>query len=580
MTAVAELNLRWAFALLDGLVRAGVRDALISPGSRSTPLVLAADPHPLITTRVQVDERSAAFYALGIARVTRRPVILIATSGSAPAHWHPAVIEAGQAGVSLLLLSADRPPALQGCGANQTIDQTRLFGSALRAFHALPTADEQGLDTLHHLGIRAVHQSRWPLAGPVQVNVPFEEPLVPTVLPALTPSGRQTPVEAPVLTCPWGQLARVAAQLTQGSGLIVCGPGDYNAAFATAVTALAARLDCPLLADPLSGLRCGGHDRRRVISRYDAFLRHPAFVRGHRPAWVLRFGAMPVSKALTGYLATLEPDGLLLVDPGGRWPDPLHQVGEMLRGDPEQVCEGLLAGLVDWLPGLARQAWRQGFSDAERAAEGRLPSDPDRPWFEADLIEVLLDELPHHGLLLCGNSMPIRDLDSFSGQREKPLRLLANRGASGIDGLISTVLGIDDASAADTPVVGLIGDLSLYHDLNGLLAARGLDATLIVVDNGGGGIFRYLPQAGLDAFKPYWLTPTGLDLGDVARLFGLNRHCVDDVAGFRGALRQALSRPGVDLIQAVIDPQAGVEQHRAWWRALGSRLAAEASSIS
>jgi 2-succinyl-5-enolpyruvyl-6-hydroxy-3-cyclohexene-1-carboxylate synthase len=568
MTGITEVNLRWAFALLDGLVRAGLRDVVISPGSRSTPLVLAADHHPQLQVRVQLDERSAAFYGLGIARAARRPVALIATSGSAPAHWHPAVIEADQAGVPLLLLSADRPPALQGCGANQTIDQIRLFGTALRGFHALPVADEQGLASTHHLGMRAMHQSRWPLPGPVQINVPFEEPLVPTSMPVLTPSGRETPVETPTLHCPAAQLARVGARLTQGPGLIVCGPGDFTPGFATAVSALAAQLDCPLLADPLSGLRCGGHDRSRVMTRYDAFLRRPQFTQRHRPAWVLRFGAMPVSKVLADYLATLEQDHLLLVDPSGRWLDPLHQVGEMLRGDPGRVCQDLLAVLPISVAS-EQQTWQREFSAAERLAEDRLPADAGRPWFEADLVETLLDELPENALLFCGNSMPIRDLDSFSGDREKPLRLVANRGASGIDGLVSTCLGIAAASPKDTVVVGLIGDLSLYHDLNGLMAARGLDATLVVVDNGGGGIFRYLPQAGLDAFEPYWLTPTNLDLGDVARLYGLNLQRVEDREPFREALRKALSRPGVDLIQAVIEPQASVDQHRRWWQAIG-----------
>jgi 2-succinyl-5-enolpyruvyl-6-hydroxy-3-cyclohexene-1-carboxylate synthase len=283
---------------------------------------------------------------------------------------------------------------------------------------------------------------------------------------------------------------------------------------------------------------------------------------------VLRFGAMPVSRALSDYLAGLEPGRLLLVDPGGRWPDPLHRLGEMLRGDPERVCAGLLAKLGESTP--EHQVWVQGVAAAERAAEAALPMAGQRPWFEADLIAALLDELPPQGLLFCGNSMPIRDLDAFSGGRGKALRVLANRGASGIDGLVSTFLGL--AAASTRPVVGLIGDLSLYHDIGGLLAAHGLDATLIVVDNGGGGIFRYLPQAGLEAFEPYWLTPTGLDLADVARLYGLKLHCVDEVTGFRMAVRTSLVRPGVDLIQALIEPQASVEQHQRWWHAVEAAL--------
>ncbi|HFD79741.1 MAG TPA: 2-succinyl-5-enolpyruvyl-6-hydroxy-3-cyclohexene-1-carboxylic-acid synthase [Gammaproteobacteria bacterium] len=559
MSDTAARNLQRALALIDGMAAAGVQRAVVSPGSRSTPLALACELHPSIETRVLIDERCAAFHALGLARATDTPAILIATSGSAPTHWHPAVVEADQAMVPLLLLTADRPPRLQGCGANQTIDQTRLFGSATRAFLA-PGLDDGDGDYLRALGVRAVHQSRWPLPGPVQLNLPFEEPLVPQRLPAPPQTPRPVAVEIPGLQAPDPQLERVAAILGRGPGLIVCGPGHFGADFAGTVSTLAGALECPLLADPLSGLRFGDHERRRVLARYDSFLRDPVFCRSHRPEWVLRFGAVPVSKPLQVWLEDLPAGRLLLTDPHGRWPDPGHGVGEMLRATPALLCRQLLARA----PGAGPAGWLQDFLQAEAAAEQRMRNAVrEDGWFEAQLVDDLLEQLPAGSQLFVGNSMPVRELDAFSGTRPKALRLFANRGTSGIDGHVSTLLGLARAAAPDTRTVGLIGDLAFCHDLNGLLAAPGCDATLVVINNGGGGIFRYLPQSGLETFERYWLTPTGLDFSHAARLYGVPFRRVEDAASFRAAFADSLRQPGVKLIEARIDPQRSLELHRA-----------------
>ena len=562
-------NLQWAYALLDGLAAAGVDRVVISPGSRSTPLALASEFHPGLRTWVQIDERCAAFFALGMARLTATPVALIATSGSAPTHWYPAVIEADQAAVPLILLSADRPLELQGCGANQTIDQANLFQRAVRAYHALPAMHHHphGQTFLHSLASRAVHQSRWPLPGPVHINIPFHEPLLAEPLPELKPAARSIAVESPRLVPTDAQLDRVAQRIAGQPGLIVCGPGHFGVEFAPALARLAATLNWPVLADPLSGLRFGEYDRSRVLCHYDAFLRQAAFSERYRPQWVLRFGSMPVSRSLMQYLQLLQAGQLIIVDPFGRWPDPLHRAGEMLRATAQVVCERLTARISDATPA----SWWKAFSQQEQAAARlRLDLLGDGPWFEAQLVHVLLETLPAGGIVFAGNSMPVRELDSFSAGDGKPLQLIANRGASGIDGHVSSLLGLASAAAEGTRVTGLIGDLAFYHDMNGLLAARDCDATLIIINNNGGGIFRYLPQAGLAGFKRYWSTPTGLDFRQAAALYRLPFQRVDSSDGFNQALNENLAHPGVNIIEAVIDPQHSVERHRAYWEAVSN----------
>ena len=368
-----------------------------------------------------------------------------------------------------------------------------------------------------------------------------------------------------MLTPPDAQFDRVAQAIAGRAGLILCGPGRFGVEFAPSLARLAEILNCPILADPLSGLRFGDHDRSRVLCHYDAFLRHTTFTDRHRPQWVLRFGGMPVSKPLLQYLQHLQTGQLILVDPSGRWPDPLHRTGEMLRATPQVVCEGLAERSSRATPA----AWCEVFTRQEQLA-AKLHQDltHSEPWFEAQLVSALLDRLPAGSILFAGNSMPVRELDSFSAGQRKSLQLIANRGASGIDGHISSLLGLAAAAAEGTTVTGLIGDLAFYHDMNGLLAARHCNATLIVINNDGGGIFRYLPQAELEEFERYWATPTGLDFRQAAGLYQLPFWRVNSIQTFEQALNDSLDRPGVKVIEAVIDPQYSVERHHAYWEAV------------
>jgi 2-succinyl-5-enolpyruvyl-6-hydroxy-3-cyclohexene-1-carboxylate synthase len=557
---LAERNLSWAQALVQGLVRSGVDRVVLSPGSRSTPLVLACLAEQGLTRHVVQDERSACFFALGLGKCSSSPAAVIATSGSAPANWYPAVLEASQDARPLLLISADRPAELQACGANQSVEQGYLFGAHVRAFMGLPEADDSpaALDYVYDTAVRAVDLAHWPRPGPVHINVPLREPLVPAeVRPhAVTVRGRPQPVCPQLVPAPH-PLQGLARWLSGRRGLIVCGRWQVQAGIAEALSALASRLEAPVLADPLSGLRYGGHDRSRVVSRYDAFLRCRHFTRGHRPDWVLRFGALPISRSLQGYLESIPAEAQALIVPFGPWPDPSHQVQRVWHVDPSALCTGLLGQSLKPAPG----GWVRSFLEQERFAMGCLGDGPVP--LEAEVLEELGRLCPSGTRIFCGNSMVIRDVDSFFCGAEARLYLVGNRGLSGIDGNVSTVLGL--AAAAEGPVVGLLGDLALYHDMNGLLAASGLSATLVVFNNGGGAIFGYLPQARLAGFERYWLTPTGLEMAQIARLYALGHHRVHDVRAFRHALSASLGSPGVDLIEVVVDRQESLRRHLAYW---------------
>ncbi|MDR2186689.1 MAG: 2-succinyl-5-enolpyruvyl-6-hydroxy-3-cyclohexene-1-carboxylic-acid synthase [Azonexus sp.] len=526
MTDTGTLNFLWSQHLVAGFTAAGARHAVISPGSRSTPLALALLRQSRIRCEVVVDERCAAFFALGVARATRQPVLLLATSGSAPANWLPGVIEASQAGVPLLLLTADRPPELQGCGANQTIDQTALFGPYLRARHLL-AAPYAGFAParLAALAAQASAEASGPLPGPVHLNLPFREPLLPSgdCPPlAMPPTVRVTAAARAPEAAAVGELAR---RLDRRPGFIVCGELPATPGFAESVTALAAALDCPLLAEPLSGLRFGRHDRSRLAVRYADWL--AAAPSGE---WLLRFGAFPVTRILQQFVARPRPLHVL-VDPWPRWNDPAHQLSDLLHSDPAAFCRALLAEK----PLPAGAAWHAAFARQEAAARA-----------DGGAIAALLAALPDGIPLFVGNSLPIRDLDRHSGSADQGPVIHANRGASGIDGNLSTALGI---AAAAGRVVALVGDLTCQHDIGGLALAAGRDAVVVVVNNGGGGIFAELPQAALPEFERGWKTPQTLDFSHAAKAFGLAFATADAPAALTAAVAQALAAGGPHLIE-------------------------------
>jgi 2-succinyl-5-enolpyruvyl-6-hydroxy-3-cyclohexene-1-carboxylate synthase len=568
---IGLLNLRWAQTLVDALAAAGLRDVVLSPGSRSSPLALAFLRQPAIRCQVILDERSAAFCALGMAKATRQPAALLCTSGSAPTNWFPALIEADLGAVPLLLLSADRPPELLGWGANQTIDQQRLFGNHVRSFSAPPLpASAFSTAYLQRLAARAIADSRWPLPGPVHLNLAFREPLLPAGDLLATHAAAACPaaisVAAPLLLPEPQAIADTLAEISARPGLIVCGGADYPPGFADAVSALAAQLDCPIFAEALSNLRFGAHDRSRLCVRYEGFLRQASSLAAARPAWLLRFGAFPLTRRLQDWLRAAAPAVQVVITADSRWPDPQHAASRLIQADPVQTCRALLAGGGKPAPA----GWRASFAQAEGAAEAVASAAFEAcahaaeasKIFEGTLIPALLGSLPAGHRVFCGNSLAIRDLDAFSGSGDKPLRFFANRGASGIDGNLSTALGI----ASDGPCVALVGDLTAQHDLGALAAAGGRDMVVVVLNNGGGGIFDYLPVAALPEFERAWLTPQSIDLVAAAQSFGVVGERVRSLVEFRVSVERALRRGGATLIEVPIDRQASVARRREFWQ--------------
>ena len=538
MNDTATNNFLWAWRLIDGLAAAGVGRVVISPGSRSTPLALAALRHPAMTSKVVVDERSAAFVALGMAKAEAKPAMLIATSGSAVANWFPAVVEADMGRTPLLLLSADRPAELQDCGANQTMNQIGLFGDHVRAFHQLPPAESES-SWLAGLADRAVAASLGPLPGPVHLNIPLREPLTPVRLPELPAAGRARRRLSATLQADPESVALLEKLMAAGSGAIVCGPDDLGDAARAAIARSARRLGIPVFADFLSSLRCG-------IPETPAILAHPDQVARHAPAadWVLRLGGAPITSGVNDWLERCRGRPQMVVAAHPRLADPEALATHVLQADPASLLERL-AGAA------APDHWLERFLGLDRAASAAAASTcADDRAFEGSLLRALLSSLPAETPIFLANSLTVRAADWFAGRTPQSLRLFGNRGVSGIDGNLSTACGI---AAALGHAVAIVGDLAFLHDLNTLAAGRDCRVTVVLVDNGGGGIFDHLAQASLPEFERGWLTPQFFDPVPAAQAFGLSCIRAEGVRETVAAVRAVLGAPRMHIIHVPVD---------------------------
>jgi 2-succinyl-5-enolpyruvyl-6-hydroxy-3-cyclohexene-1-carboxylate synthase len=512
--AVEPINRTYApvQAFVDELVRCGMRHAVTCPGSRDAPLVLTLAGRPELEAVSVLDERCAGFFALGMAKSTGRPVAVACTSGTAAANLHPAVIEAWEARVPLIVLTADRPPELREVGAGQSIDQLKLYGDAVKWFVEVGTHGPSRETAVHHraLACRAYSTAAGGRPGPVHLNFPLREPLAPHPEPldatdwAGRPDGR-----------PWTELrehpaaphaddvqqlaARIAAE---PRGAIVCGPTAEDVAEPAA--RLAAACGWPLLAEPTSGVRCGPHDRSHVVAHYDVLLRVEAFAAGRAPGLLLRVGDMPTSKPLRAWTAEAPQ---VVLDPHAAWHEPTRRAELLLKAAASPTLDALAAA-VEMRGRETDATWLAEW----RAADGKVPAalaaapDP----FEPKALAALEPELPDGALVWLSSSMPVRDVEAYFPQSSKGLRFLSNRGANGIDGVVSSAAGA--ALATGSPTWLLTGELALLHDVGGLFAARraGADLRVICLNNGGGGIFDFLPvaaQADPEVYEEHIATP-------------------------------------------------------------------------
>ncbi|HZU13344.1 MAG TPA: 2-succinyl-5-enolpyruvyl-6-hydroxy-3-cyclohexene-1-carboxylic-acid synthase [Chloroflexota bacterium] len=542
-------------AFVSELARAGLRHVCVCPGSRSTPLAVLFDRHPAIHVWMHLDERSAGFFALGMAKVRREPVAVLTTSGTAAANLHPAVAEASYGRVPLLVLTADRPHELREVGAAQTMNQVGLFGDMIRLFHDLPIPDGHAAHHFRSVADRALAAAGDAPAGPVHLNFPFREPLIPADAD-LSLGPAQTHFHAGRKTLAADDVTALARQLEGQRGIMVAGPRD-DPRLPPPAHRLAAAFGFPLLADPLSGARDGA-----AISTYDAFLR--VWQPDEPPSVVLRTGGLPTSKPLAQYLQSLDARHIAVDEAG--WPDPLGIVTDIIHADPASLFDALAACVP-----APTQGWHDQWAVTDRATRDALHvamDDMDEP-FEGRVFAELAELVPSGSILWAGSSMPVRDLDSFFPGRSD-VRCLANRGVNGIDGVVSSALG----AAATAPLVLVLGDLSFYHDMNGLLAAsrHGIDATIVVINNDGGGIFSFLPQADLPDFEPLFGTPHGLDFRHAAELYNATFERIDGWESFRSAVAQGVASPGLSIVEVPTDRQRNVALHRRVWDVVASTL--------
>ncbi|MFI6317427.1 2-succinyl-5-enolpyruvyl-6-hydroxy-3-cyclohexene-1-carboxylic-acid synthase [Nonomuraea sp. NPDC050556] len=507
-----------ATVLVDELVRCGLTDVVLSPGSRSAPLALALHAESRVRMHVRIDERSASYVALGLARRMERPVALICSSGTAVANFHPAVIEASESGVPLLVLTADRPPELRGTGANQTIDQVKVYGGATRWFAEVGVPEERPGQIAYwrSLACRAYQRAMGPSdPGPVHLNLAFREPLI--------PDGDTTWCEPLDADGPWVR-ARVAPPPVAlhlpptRRGVLVVGDGAANVRRYIAAAGMAG---WPVLSEPNGGGRYGDH----AISTYHFLLGTPEFADAYPPDVVVTLGRPGLSRPLLSWLKRA-PEHIVVATDLSRWPDPTRSATQVAQAVEIPVA----AGDDSWLHG-----WRRADAAARAAIDDLLDtSGLSEPRLARDLVEAL----PNGALLFCGSSMPIRDLDQAMRPR-RGIRLLANRGTSGIDGLVSTAIGA--ALAHNGPSFALLGDLTFLHDQNGLILGPREprpDLCLVVVNNDGGGIFSLLPQAALrDPFERIFGTPHGVNLEYAVAATGTPYTLVSDLSELPKALR-------------------------------------------
>ena len=548
-------------AIVDELVRCGMRHAVTSPGSRNAPIALTLAAEQRIESVSVIDERAAGFMALGMAKATGRPVAVTCTSGTAVANLLPAVVEAYEARVPLIVLTADRPPELRDVGAGQAIDQMEIFGSAAKWFVEVGNG-EPSRDWATH--VRALACRAWWTAsggrpGPVHLNLPLREPLSPQreEMEADDWRGRED-------GNPWVERTEAAPALdamaiealadrlaSSPRGAIVC--GSTGTEIAEPVSALAAQLGWPVLAEPTSGLRCGAHDHSHVVAHYDASLRSESFAAEHRPEIVLRIGDMPTSKSLRGWLAGATQ---LVLDPHAAWHEPTRTAETLLHADPALTCAALADAVATRSPDRDDR-WIGSWLAADAVVAQALEAADDP--FEPRAYCAIEPGLPDGAIVWVSSSMAIRDVETFFPQSPREVRFLSNRGANGIDGVVSSAAGASLATGAPTWL--LIGEIALLHDIGGLVAAAraGADLRIVCVNNGGGGIFDFLPvaeHAETEGYEGHVATPTTIDLAAVAAVAGTEHRLASTV----DEIRRAAATPG--LVEVRTDRAENVRRHR------------------
>ena len=568
-------NILWATIFFEQLARLGVKHVCISPGSRSTPLTLASVYNKKLTCLKIIDERSSAFFASGIARTTGVPVVLICTSGTATAEYYPAIIEAYQQRIPLIVCTADRPPESVNRGANQTINQNNLYANHIRFFAdaGLPETSLKKLESIRKLATQSFEISSITNKGPIHINFPFEKPFEPESYTDSIPLNLElkytTTSELKLKTRAFSKdvnpLIKLIAKAKRG--LIIVGPDQYDDKFPKLINAVSSKTGFPIFADGASQLRFGKSAKKNVISNFDALVRSEYFLMDFNPDLILHFGRTITSKGLEVYLEkTSAPK--YLINEFGDWFDPTGSAKNALAIKPFIFCQRLLDAEIISESTPEKKQWLRFLTTSDQQAEKikdqtlKIRAFPNEP----SIINLLLNNLPQKANVMLSNSLPVRDFDFFASSSNKDITVFHNRGASGIDGILSTALGI--AYSSKNPTVLLTGDLAFYYDLTSLLTAKQYHIPLIIilVHNEGGGIFQFLPIAKHEnVFEQFFTMPHALIFKSFVKEFGGNYSLIKKQIDFEKHLGKSLSAKNFSVLEIKTDAKTSLQLRKQYW---------------
>jgi len=564
----------WTRIFIDQLTALGVQHACISPGSRSTPLTYILSRNKKIKSFVHFDERSSAFFALGLAKVTGKPVLVVTTSGTAVAELYPAIIEAYQQRTPLIICTADRPAELIGTGANQTINQHNIFKNHIRWYRdlGLPSINDVGFHYLQKIAIKAYRISLAEDKGPVHLNFPFQKPLEPFSYTdkiskkIIRIKPQRLAIQNSQNTLPKFEKSkdskRIVNQLIElKKGIILVGGMEYDDKLIKKIKELSALLKYPLFADGISQLRFNVNEKdQTILANFNLILASTRFVEEQNPEIILQFGRTPTSSIMETFLEVTNAIRYT-IDTYGDKHDPARNAKTTFAISPVFFCEILISLLRKENFKRPKSHWLKDYIRAEEISERKKTTIIDRAKFpnEPSIIHEILKHLPSGSNLVIGNSLPVRDLDNFTNKTSKCYKVYFNRGASGIDGITSTALGI---SSKRKPTFLITGDLSFLHDLNALATAvkYSLPLNIIVINNNGGGIFESLPIANrVKHFEKFFIAPHNLDLGQIVKSFGINHQLIRTRRGLQHQIKNSLSRKLPSVLEIKTDAINSVE---------------------
>ena len=582
-------NILWTETFVKELASAGVKYACISPGSRNTPLTLAFANYKKIKSFVHIDERSCAFFGLGLAKSSGSPVVLVSTSGTATAEFYPAIIEAYQQRIPLIVCTADRPPELLDCGANQTINQNNIYKNHIRWFIdvGLPEPIERRIKHIKVVARRAVYESLVRAKGPVHLNFPFRKPFEPDaftddISEELLNLANEISFDKEeffkeddknISSEKW--FLEILTYFKEfEKGLIIAGPENYSPAFHMKCQLLSEKLGYPVLADGASQLRFGHHNKQNILSNFEGFLRSEYFINNNKPDIIIQFGRTITSKALDLYLEKCSAPRFM-INEFGDWFDPSNKATAAVACKPFLFCQKMLDVLSSEKIQRKINGWLQTFAEAENISDliKNELIDQSNSLNEARIISEVISLLPENSHVMISNSMPIRDFDYFARNTDRNIAIFNNRGASGIDGIISTALGI--SAHSKNPTFLITGDLAFYYDLNGLLAAKkySLPLVIILINNNGGGIFEVLPISKYkDVFKEFFVASHSLDFSYFVKAYSGSYTLIKDWDNFRQTFSSALKSKIFSVLEVKTDALESLDLRKKYWREIEKQL--------